>query len=183
MNGPVRSRTPRPQSAGGTDMKLLGIYLNDHLAGATAGTQRVGHLARASRGTALGRAIGGVAAEIAEDRATLLEIMRDLDVPVRRYKVWAGWAAEKAGRLKGNGRVVRRSPLSTVLELEALRLGVEGKAAGWTTLRRLSAADTRLDPILLDTLLDRAEHQQNTVEEWRVHEAETALRTTDRATA
>ncbi|MFJ4523594.1 hypothetical protein ACIP4Y_22000 [Streptomyces sp. NPDC088810] len=183
MNGPVRSRTPRPHPTGGTDMKLLAIYLNDHLAGATAGTQRVGHLARASRGTALGRALDGVAAEIAEDRATLLEIMRDLDVPVRHYKVWAGWAAEKAARLKGNGRLVRRSPLSTVLELEALRLAVEGKAAGWTTLRRLAPSDERLDPALLDTLLDRAERQQDTVEEWRVHEAETALSTPGRAAA
>ncbi|WP_078946623.1 hypothetical protein [Streptomyces sp. NRRL B-3648] len=178
MNGPVRSRTPRPQSPGGTDRKLLGVYLNDHLAGATAGSRRVGHLARVSRGTALGRALDGVAAEIAEDRAALLKIMRDLDVPVRPCKVWAGWAAEKAGRLKGNGRLVRRSPLSTVLELEALRLAVAGKAAGWTTLRRLAPADERLDPVLLDTLLDRAEHQRDTVEEWRVHEAETALRTT-----
>ncbi|MEU1011200.1 hypothetical protein [Streptomyces sp. NPDC005890] len=183
MNGPVRSRTPRPHPTGGTDMKLLAIYLNDHLAGATAGTQRVGHLARASRGTALGRALDGVAAEIAEDRATLLEIMRDLDVPVRHYKVWAGWAAEKAARLKGNGRLVRRSPLSTVLELEALRLAVEGKAAGWTTLRRLAPSDERLDPALLDTLLDRAERQQDAVEEWRVHEAETALSTPGRAAA
>ncbi|WP_078894607.1 hypothetical protein [Streptomyces sp. NRRL S-1022] len=178
MNGPVRSRTPRPQSPGGTDRKLLGVYLNDHLAGATAGSRRVGHLARVSRGTALGRALDGVAAEIAEDRAALLKIMRDLDVPVRPCKVWAGWAAGKAGRLKGNGRLVRRSPLSTVLELEALRLAVAGKAAGWTTLRRLAPADERLDPVLLDTLLDRAEHQRDTVEEWRVHEAETALRTT-----
>ncbi|MFF5532900.1 hypothetical protein ACFY71_10485 [Streptomyces cinerochromogenes] len=181
MNGPVRSGTPGSESTGGTDMKLLGVYLNDHLAGATAGAQRVGHLARASRGSALGRAIGTVAVEINEDRETLLEIMRDLDVPVRHYKVWAGWTAEKAARLKGNGRLVRRSPLSTVLELEALRLGVEGKAAGWTTLRRLAATDGRLDTVLLDTLLDRAEHQQETVEEWRVHEAEAALHPADRS--
>ncbi|MFG2356274.1 hypothetical protein [Streptomyces sp. NPDC048521] len=181
MNGPARSGTPEP--TGSPDMKLLGIYLNDHLAGATAGTQRAGHLARVSRGSALGRALGPVAAEIDEDRAALLDIMRNLDVPVRRYKVWAGWAAEKAGRIKGNGRLVRRSPLSTVLELEALRLGVEGKAAGWATLRRLTSADERLDAAQLDTLLDRARHQQDTVEEWRARAAEAALRTADRNAA
>ncbi|MET9450169.1 hypothetical protein [Streptomyces cinerochromogenes] len=175
MNGPVRYGAPRRESAGGTDMKLLGVYLNDHLAGATAGAQRAGHMARASRGSALGRALGAVAVEIDEDRATLLDIMRDLDVPVRHYKVWAGWTAEKAARLKGNGRLVRRSPLSTVLELEALRLGVEGKAAAWTTLRRLAATDERLDTALLDRLLDRAERQQETVEEWRVQKAEAVL--------
>ncbi|MES4892264.1 hypothetical protein [Streptomyces sp. NPDC096012] len=183
MNGPSRSGTPGSESTGGTDMKLLGIYLNDHLAGATAGTQRAGHLARATRGSELGRAMAPVAAQIDEDRAALLDIMRDLDVPVRHYKVLAGWTVEKAARLKANGNVIRRSALSTVLELEALRLGVEGKAAGWTTLRRLSPTDRRLDPELLDTLLERARRQQETVEEWRVREADSALHTDGRRAA
>ncbi|MET8564911.1 hypothetical protein ABZV75_31685 [Streptomyces flaveolus] len=180
MNRPA---TPGPHSTGGADMKLLGIYLNDHLAGATAGTQRIGHLVRSARGSALGRALRPVAVEIGEDRAALLDIMRDLDVPVRRAKVCAGWAAEKVARMKLNGRLVRRSPLSTVLELEAMRLAVEGKAAGWLTLRRLATADKRLDPGRLDTLLERARRQQDTVEEWRLRQADSALRTAAPATA
>ncbi len=182
MNGPSPHRTLASESARGTAMKLLAIYLNDHLAGATAGVERAAHLARATRGSALGRAVAPVAAEIREDRAALLGIMRDLDVSVHRYKVWAGWAAERAGRLKANGRLVRRSPLSTLLELEALRMAVEGKAAGWQTLRRLTATDDRLDPGLLDDLLERARRQQDTVEEWRVRQADTALRTGERVT-
>ncbi|MGV9847844.1 hypothetical protein ACWDWU_03430 [Streptomyces sp. NPDC003442] len=39
-----------------------------------------------------------------------------------------GRPGEKAGRLKPNGRLRRRSGLSTVLELESPRIGVEGKA-------------------------------------------------------
>ncbi|MGW2491361.1 hypothetical protein ACWCV9_29640 [Streptomyces sp. NPDC001606] len=178
MNTLPRTSSRRRVPAHGADMKLLTIYLNDHLAGATAGTQRAGHLARAARGSALGRALGPVAADIAEDRRALVSIMRDLGVPIHRYKVCAGWAAEKLARLKGNGRLVRRSPLSTLLELEALRLGVEGKAAGWQTLRRLTGTQERLDPALLDRLLERARRQQDTVEEWRIHQAEAALRTT-----
>ncbi|MGW2572570.1 hypothetical protein [Streptomyces sp. NPDC001537] len=179
MNAPPRSSAPRrPPPAHGVDMKLLSIYLNDHLAGATAGTQRAGHLARVARGSSLGRALRPVAGEIAQDRTALLGIMRDLGVPIHRYKVSAGWAAEKLARLKANGRLVRRSPLSTMLELEALRLAVEGKAAGWQTLRRLAGTDERLDPDLLDDLLERARRQQDTVEEWRIRQAEAALRTT-----
>ncbi|MFI8965814.1 hypothetical protein ACIGO8_27310 [Streptomyces sp. NPDC053493] len=176
MNAPRRSRVPghRPPSHG-ADRKLLTIYLNDHLAGATAGTLRAGHLARLARGTALGRELGPVASGIAQDRATLVGIMRDLDVPVRRSKVCAGWVAEKLGRLKGNGRLVRRSPLSTVVELEALRLGVEGKAAGWQTLRRLAGTHERLDPARLDALLERARDQQRTLEEWRLRQVEATL--------
>src|SRR5918911_885331 len=69
-------------------------------AGATAGTERATRLVRTARGSALGRAIEPVAAEIAQDRKALLDIMRDLGIPVRRYKVCAGWAGEKLGRLK-----------------------------------------------------------------------------------
>ncbi|MCS0602741.1 hypothetical protein NX794_16195 [Streptomyces sp. LP11] len=175
MNGPTPSAAP--------GARLLSIYLNDHLAGATAGTRRADHLAAVTRGTALGRALAPVAAEITEDRAALLGIMRDLDVPVRHYKVWGAWAAEKAARLKGNGRLVRRSPLSTVLELEALRLGIEGKAAGWTTLRRLADSESRLDAGLLDRLIDRARRQLETVESWRVRAAEATLHPTEAAPA
>ncbi|MGW4561910.1 hypothetical protein ACWEN3_05720 [Streptomyces sp. NPDC004561] len=178
MNPPAISGAARGGiPAHRTDVKLLGIYLNDHLAGATAGTQRAAYLVRNARGSALGRALGPVAAEIAQDRTTLLGIMRDLNIPVRHYKVCAGWAGEKLGRLKSNGRLVNRSPLSTVLELEALRLGVEGKAAGWQTLRQLSATEERLDSAQLDRMLERARRQQETVEEWRSRLAETVLRT------
>ncbi|MEU6587856.1 hypothetical protein ABZ923_01225 [Streptomyces sp. NPDC046881] len=176
MTAPPKSGARRRHDTGlGVDVKLLGIYLNDHLAGATAGTERAAHLVRGSRGSALGRALEPVAAEIAQDRTTLIGIMRDLGVPVRRYKVCAGWAGEKAGRLKPNGRLVRRSPLGVLVDLEALRLGIEGKAAVWQTLRRLSETEERLDPARLDALLERARRQQTTVEEWRVRQVEELL--------
>ncbi|MFF9512496.1 hypothetical protein ACF1BU_38180 [Streptomyces sp. NPDC014724] len=164
----------RPSSSTrSTDLAMLGIYLNDHLMGATAGVERVRHLVRTVRGSALARALGPVAAEIAQDRTSLLGIMKELGIPVRRYKVCAGWTAEKMGRLKSNGRLARRSPLSTFMELE--RLGVEGKAAGWQTLHRLTATEKRLDPQLLEDLLERARRQQSVVEEWRVRQAGSAF--------
>nr|WP_051704972.1 MULTISPECIES: hypothetical protein [unclassified Streptomyces] len=159
-------------------MSLLGIYLNDHLAGATAGTARARSLLRACRGTALGDGLAPVAAEIAEDRASLLDLMRRLDVPVRRYKVYAGRAAEQMGRLKSNGSLVRRSPLSTLWELEALVLAVEGKAAGWRTLHELAATVERLDARRLDDLVERARRQRATLEELRRRQVGVAFRET-----
>ncbi|MGC5039758.1 hypothetical protein ACPXCS_27580 [Streptomyces sp. DT190] len=150
-----------------TDTALLGIYLNDQLAVAAAGAARARSLLRSCRGSALAGPLAPVVAELTEDRAALLHVMRRLDVPVRRYKVVAGLAAERMGRLKGNGRLVRRSPLSTLWELEALRLGAEGKAAAWETLRALAAADRRLDAERLDELLARARRQCATLEELR----------------
>lgn len=149
----------------------LRIYLNDHLAGATAGAELARRMAGSQRGATGEQELRRIAGEIAEDRASLLDIMHGLGVPVRRYKVAAGWIGEMAGRLKTNGRVVRRSPLSSLLELEAMRLGVEGKASGWRTLRDMADADHRLDAGRLDTLLARAHGQATRLEELRVQRA------------
>jgi hypothetical protein len=52
-----------------------------------------------------------LAAEIARDRTTLLDIMAALGMPVRAHKVGVAWIGEKAGRLKFNGRIeVRLGP-------------------------------------------------------------------------
>ena len=112
-----------------------------------------------------------LAAEITQDRRALLDLMAALGLPVRQYKLSAAWAAEKAARLKLNGRLLSRSPLSSLEELEMLRLGVEGKAAGWRTLRALADTDSRLDRDRLDELMTRARQQADLLEELRVQTA------------
>ncbi|MGW0706367.1 hypothetical protein ACWD4G_10445 [Streptomyces sp. NPDC002643] len=176
MNQRSRSATRAPTRPRPTGTGLLGIYLNDHLAGATIGAERARHMARSYSDTNLSAVMGPLSTEIAEDRAALIDLMQRLDVPVRHYKVYAGRMAELVGRLKNNGRLVRRSPLTPLLELETLRLGVEGKAALWQTLRELADHEDRLDPNLLDTLLDRAHRQQGTLEELRRREIGEAFR-------
>jgi hypothetical protein len=79
--------------------------------------------------------------------------------------------AEKAARLKLNGRLLSRSPLSSLEELEMLRLGVEGKAAGWRTLRTLAETDSRLNRGRLDELMAGAREQAGLLEELRVQAA------------
>lgn len=176
MNHRAHTDTAPTHSAGTDGADLLGIYLNDHLAGATAGTDRARSLAGALRESPSGPALRTIAREIVEDRASLLAIMDSLGVPVRHYKVSLAWAAEKAGRLKSNGRLVGRSPLTSMVELEALRLGVLGKASAWQTLRQVAESDTRLDARQLDDLLARAERQQATLEDLRRRQATETFR-------
>lgn len=152
----------------GTRSSPLSIYLNDHLAGATAGSELARRLAYAAPQETR-RQLTAIADDVAADRESLLELMAEFDVPVRRYKVALGWIAERMGRLKPNGHVLSRSPLSTLLELELLRVGIEGKAAGWRTLRTVAAA-RRIDVTdRLDDLISRAHHQSQLVEEHRTH--------------
>jgi hypothetical protein len=154
---------------------LLGIYLNDHLGGATGGLELVRRAARAHSGTAGGEPLRQLASEIAADRRTLLTVMRTLGVPVRSYKVAAGWAVEKVGRLKPNGRLRQRSPLSSVLELESLRVGIEGKKACWRVLHQLAQTDRTLDAAQFEDLITRAERQADTVEDLRMKAAADAF--------
>ena len=154
---------------------LLGIYLNDHLAGATGGTELARRVAAAHQSSETGGTLRRLAMDVAADRAALLDLMAVLAVPVRAYKVYAGLIGEKAGRLKLNGRLLARSPLSSLEELELLRLGVTGKAAGWRTLRLLAETDPRLDRGRLDELIARADSQLELLEDLRVRAARAVL--------
>jgi hypothetical protein len=158
-----------------TNTQLLGIYLNDHLAGAVGGGDLAKRLADAEATWVGGDVLAAIAAEVEEDRSALMSIMAALGVSVRRYKTVAAWMAEKVARLKPNGRVFARSPLSRVIELEVLRLGVEGKAAAWRTLRGLADIDQRLDAAQLDDLIDRANRQVDHLEQLRVRAAAEAF--------
>jgi hypothetical protein len=157
---------------GQSGLALLGIYLNDHLAGATLGAELASRLAGAHRRSKESATLERLAIEIGEDRAALLDLMAALEVPVRKYKMALGWMAEKVGRIKPNGRVLSRSPLSSLEEVEMMRLGVEGKRACWKTLRLLADRDDRLDKARLANLLRRASEQADTLEELRVRGAE-----------
>lgn len=154
---------------------LVAIYLNDHLAGAGSGVALIRRMARAHRGTPVGPALADLAKDIAEDRDSLREFMTALDVPAQWPRVAAGRLGERAARLKLNGRLVKRSPLSDVLELEAMRLGVEGKASLWRSLRVLAATDPRLDLAAVDELLARAGQQASLLEALRLEAARSAF--------
>ena len=83
-----------------TGSSLLGIYLNDHLAGATAGAELARRMARSHRGSARedSAALNRLAAEIAQDRSALLTIMAALGITVRAYKVGAAWIGATGGQ-------------------------------------------------------------------------------------
>ncbi|HEV7585248.1 MAG TPA: hypothetical protein VGO14_05665 [Solirubrobacteraceae bacterium] len=152
---------------GGIHSELLPIYLNDHLAGATAALELARRLVRSNGGKDYGPPLAQLAVDIEEDRNSLLSIMAELEVGVDRVKLAAGWAAEKLGRLKLNGRLLSYSPLSRVMELELLLLGVTGKLALWRALHQLAPSEPRLERGELERLIERAERQAQELETLR----------------
>jgi hypothetical protein len=138
---------------------LLAIYLNDHLVGATAGVELARRAQGSNAGTPLGDFLAGLVVDIEEDKQELEGIMDRLGVGKDRLKLAAGWGAEKAGRLKLNGRITSYSPLSRLVEVEGLLLGVSGKRVGWLSLLEIAPGEPRLDEEQLQRLLSRAEAQ------------------------
>jgi hypothetical protein len=154
---------------------LLATYLNDHLAGATAGRELARRSASSNRGSALGEFLSGLAEEIEEDRDALLAVMAELRIGVDRIKVLGGWTIEKLGRLKPNGRVLSYSPLSPLLELEGLLLGIHGKLALWLALKEIGVDEPALAAIDLAGLAARAERQLAALEPHRLAIVKDAL--------
>ena len=155
---------------------LLAIYLNDHLAGATVGRELARRAARSNQGDdGYGAFLHRLAQEIDEDRQSLLTIMSGLGVKVDRLKVLAGWGGEKVGRLKLNGRLRGYSPLSRLVELEGLALGVHGKLSLWRTLDRLGL-DAGATATELAELQRRAQDQLERIEDHRRRAVDDALR-------
>jgi hypothetical protein len=145
--------------------RLLRIYLQDHHAGSVAALELVARAARSNGSNELGEFLQRLHGEISQDQATLLDVMLLLGAEPSRVKNGLAWAGEKAGRLKLNGRLLRPSPLSRVLELEALEAGIVGKRSLWTNLEEL--VDPRIAGVDLTRLVERAEAQRTDVEQWR----------------
>ena len=142
--------------------RLLRIYLQDHHAASAGGVA----LAR--------RALGPdhpVAKQIVRDRETLERVMRQLSVAPSAIKTRVVRVAEHAGRLKLNGTLFKRSPLSSVVELETLVVGVRGKEALWTALQK---ADIRLEDDL-EALAESARGQAAELEALRLRAAARAF--------
>jgi len=145
---------------------LLAIYLNDHLAGSTVGVELARRARGANSGSELGQLLDRLGREIEEDRDTLGAVMDAVGARRDRLKKAAAWLGEKAGRLKLNGQLTGYSPLSKLIELEGLNLGIEGKSRLWAVLGELS--DPRLSSFDFPALAQRAERQRSELEPFRL---------------
>src|SRR4051795_583837 len=145
---------------------LLEIYLRDHHAGSSAGAALAKRAVRNGAGLEHGAELAEIARQIDDDRRTLERLMDRLGVRRSTVKVAAARTAEVVGRLKANGRLRQRSPLSNVVELEAMALGIIGKRKLWEALAGIPGLREAagLDFVELD---ERARRQHDRVETLR----------------
>jgi hypothetical protein len=149
--------------------RYLPIYLNDHLAAATAAAELTKRVRAAAEGE-LGELMQTLADEVEQDREALRDFMRTVGASEDKVKVFVGFTGEKLGRFKLNGHLVSPSPLSRLTELDGLRLLLEGKRSLWSTLR-----EAGYDELDFAGLQARAADQLERVEPHRLEAARTSL--------
>jgi hypothetical protein len=152
--------------------RYLPIYLNDHLAALTLGVL-LAHRARAANDGDLGQFLESLHGQLEEDRQWLLALMRRLGIAPSAAKVAGAYAAERLGRLKPNGHVISYSPLSRLVELDALAGSLAAKAAFRVSLQQVP--DERIDAQELERLAERAREQRERLEPHRVAADATAV--------
>lgn len=155
--------------------RLLGIYFNDQLAAGVVWREVAWRAQRNNAGSELAAALARVATAITEDVATFQRIMDRLGVRRNPLKTALAIAAERAGRLKLNGRLTSYSPLSRFVELDFLAYGIEGKKILWQNLRDCARLDARLPDIDFDALIARAQAQRDELEPFRRAAGDAAL--------
>jgi hypothetical protein len=155
----------------------LGVYLNDHLAGAAAGIELAGKLRDNNQGNELGNLTAALRRDIEQDRAALEELMGRLEIERHPVKQAAGWALEKLSRLRLNPALTGSAELTRLLETEALSLGIEGKLCMWLALQAAAAGDPRLAGTDFDRLIERARGQRRALEPHRIAAAVAAFST------
>jgi len=153
---------------------MLAIYLNDHLAGATLGVELARRL-RASNedDVRFGAPLGEICAEIEDDRATLERVMDLLGIRRGLVKPAGAWVSEKLGRLKLNGQIRGYSPLSRLVELELLYIGITGKMQMWDALQHTLGGN--LAEFDFGQLAERASGQRDRVQDLHLAAAREAF--------
>jgi len=135
-------------------MNLLARHVRIHLTGAAAGIELFG------RGKQLWDAearatVAAIRGDLGEERRELVRIAEDLGSSDPVAFSVAVRVGERLGRLKPNGNLLHRTPLTDVADLEAMRDAVAGKIGGWEALLHAP----QIDHHLVQRLLDQGQRQ------------------------
>jgi hypothetical protein len=151
----------------------LDTYLNDHIAGATAGTNLAKMAAQEHQTDEHGPFFSEIYAEIQADFDTLQELASALGVEESATK---GALAEIGSKVMGPKFTGGDDDeLNAFVTLETLSIGVEGKVCMWKALKTVESEYAALGNYDIDELLGRAVSQREKIEAQRQKMAPLAL--------
>ncbi|MEO7371119.1 MAG: hypothetical protein ABI949_14400 [Ilumatobacteraceae bacterium] len=153
------------------ELHLLHIYLRDHEAAAVGGLRLFQLCSKANQGTSYSADLERLTAQVQASRDALRRICRQFGVRWSNVGRAITYAGATLGRVKTNGRALKYSPLSRVIELEAMSSGVLSQLRLWESLSIVAEFDYRLDETELVHLVGVAE--QKLVDLRRLHDQAT----------
>jgi hypothetical protein len=139
------------------DDERLRIYLSDHLALMVGELELAVRCRSANNGTALGEFLSRLETEIGLQKAIVDEVLERIGGKESRLKNSAAWIAEKLGRFKLNGSLLKYSDLSRLVELEALAAASLERTILWQTLDLVLKSDARSVDYRFDKMRDRSQ--------------------------
>jgi hypothetical protein len=153
----------------------LHVYLNDHLAGATAGTDLVKQAAEQHEGTEIGKFFATLTDDISADFNTLTVLIDRLGIDSSETKDRIAGLGIKITEQKFSGETIGSADFGAFITLETLSIGVEGKLCMWKSLKAIESEVPELADTDLDTLIERALSQRDRIEAKRLEWAPRAL--------
>ncbi|WP_150462478.1 NAD-dependent epimerase/dehydratase family protein [Nesterenkonia ebinurensis] len=165
----------------GIDTVLLRQYMADHLAGATAGAERIAAMADAFIDTPVYPQLAQVAETIGAERSWFSQLMQRQGFPRPGVAAPLFWAGEKLARLKPYARPpLKRSPSALVLETELMIAAITAKRQGWEVLSDY-AEEVGVPFHVFHDLISAADEQREMLDEVHTYARRRAFRT-DRET-
>jgi len=169
--GTTLERTENEMAYSGLD-----TYLNDHIAGATAGTNLAKMAAEEHQTDEHGPFFSEIYAAIQADFETLQELATALGVEESAGKAAL---AEVGSKMMGPKFTAGDDDeLNAFVTLETLSIGVEGKVCMWKALKTVEGDYEAFTQFNIDELLASAESQRQKLEDQRQKLAPQALKHT-----
>ncbi len=150
------------------------VYLNDHLAGATAGKDLAAQAAERHDGE-LGEFFTEIAGAISGDYNTLTTLIDQMGAAGSGGKEAVAKAGSWMSEDKFSGDTVGDPAFGTFITLETLCIGVEGKLCMWKALKLVEDEHPELKALNLELLIDSAQSQRDRLESKRLEVGRSAL--------
>ena len=151
--------------------------MSDHLAGATAGLQRIQKLAETFLETPVYGDLATVAEEIRVEHHYLEKLIQAQGFPRPGLAAPALWFAERVERVKSFvPRGVKVTPSILVFETELMMSAVTGKLHGWRSLLDI-ATDLGVPAEVFEELADDALRQYEILQEVHAYARQDAFET------
>jgi hypothetical protein len=112
----------------------LATYIQDHLAGAVAGLETVGHLIDISTDSAEKAFFAELWQDIEEDEKTLRGFLAQTGVEPSVLRQAAAWWSEKVAQIKFKLAGSQPGGLGRLEAMEVLTMGITGKLSLWESL-------------------------------------------------